>query len=222
MNAAQSCPDVAGAVKRSESGRGEQTLNVLRWEDEQRVASLLARAFVDDPLVAAICDAPAPVRLERMRWNFRVAVRGHCLAAQPGWTIVDSDARPVAVALVTRSQARVGVRSDILLALRCFFHIGLRTAARGLEAAQSIAAHLPSEPFTYLRTLGVDPDLQGRGLGSRLVERVLCAAPSALPVYLETAKERNLSFYGRHGFGCIGEFFCLGVPVWRLLRPGAA
>jgi GNAT superfamily N-acetyltransferase len=201
---------------------GANSLGVLRWQDELQVAAMLARAFADDPLVAAICKAPVAVRQERMRWNFRVAVRSHYLAAQPAWTMVDSQAAPVAVALVTRPRAQVGMSPDIFFSLRCLFHIGLRTGVRGLEAAHAIASHLPGEPFTYLRTLGVEPSLQGRGLGSRLVEQVIRAAPPILPVYLETAKQRNLSFYTGHGFQSVGEFACLGVPVWRLLLPARA
>src|SRR5512140_2644520 len=63
------------------------TVSVLRWEDERAAAAVLARAFVDDPLVIAICDAPPAEREERMRWGFRVAIRSHCLTAQPAWMI---------------------------------------------------------------------------------------------------------------------------------------
>lgn len=202
--------------------RCEPTAAVLRWEDERRVAALLARAFVDDPLVIAICHAPAPERQERMRWSFRVAVRSHWLARQPAWTVVDVYGTPLGVVLATRSRAAVHPHSDLLFTIRGLRHIGARLALRGLKAAQIIASHVPSEPFTYLRTLGVDPEHQRRGLGSRLVEQVLRSAPSALPVYLETAKEQNVPFYTRHGFAPAGEFECLGVPVWRLLRPATA
>ena len=201
-----------------EPGAGN-TLSVLRWDDERNAAALLARAFVDDPLVVAICDAHAADRSERMRWGFRVAIRSHCLMAQPAWTMTDSAGRTVGVVLVTRPRPTRPANGDVLFTLWGLLHIGLRVGRRGATAARIIAEHLPSGPFTYLRTLGVEPDLHGRGVGSRLVARVLCTAPAALPIYLETAKERNLSFYTRHGFNCLGEFRCLGVPVWRLLRP---
>jgi len=201
---------------------GEPATAVLRWEDERRVAALLARAFVDDPLVMAICDAPAPQRLERMRWSFRVAVRSHWLGRQPAWTLVDGGGTPLGVVLATRSRLAVHPHSDLLFTLRGLRHIGARLALRGLKAAQIIASHAPPEPFTYLRTLGVDPEHQRRGLGSRLVEQVLRSAPPTLPVYLETAKEQNVPFYVRHGFALAGEFDCLGVPVWRLLRSAPA
>ncbi len=148
-----------------------------------------------------------------------MAVRGHCLAAQPGWTMTGPDTLPRAAVLMTRARTQSDISADLFFTIRGLLHIGLRTAMRGLQAAHIIAEHVPTEPFTYLRTLGVDPDLHGRGLGSRLVEQVIRTATPLLPIYLETAKERNLSFYGRHGFHPLGEFHCLGVRVWRLLRP---
>lgn len=196
------------------------SVNVLRWEDEREAAGVLARAFIDDPLVMAICPVPARERQRRMWWSFRVAVRSHYLARQPAWSIVGSNAIPIAVVLVTRSHAPIQPRPDVAFALRGFAHLGLAASLRGFRAAQTIAAHAPLHPFTYLRTLGVDPHSQGRGLGSQLVEWVVRAAPVGLPVYLETAKEENLGFYARHGFMCVGDFRCLGVPVWRLVRPG--
>ena len=128
------------------------------------------------------------------------------------------NATPVAAVLVTRSRAELQNRGDFFFALRGLLHVGLATGLRGAQAAQTIAAHVPPQPFTYLRTIGVDPAMQGRGFGSQLVEWVVRATPATLPVYLETAKEENLPFYARHGFGCVGDFLCLGVRVWRLLR----
>ena len=200
---------------------GAPAIAVLRWQDEQSAAALLARAFLDDPLVLAICDTPSAERQKRMRWSFRIAVRSHCLGQQPGWTVVDSSGVPLGVVLATRSRLPVQPYSDMLFTLRGLRHVGLRTALHGLRAAQVIASHAPLEPFTYLRTLGVDPQYQLHGLGSQLVTQVIRASPPSQPVYLETAKESNLSFYARHGFEAAGEFRCLGVPVWRLLRRGA-
>jgi GNAT superfamily N-acetyltransferase len=218
-------PAVAPASSNAAASRSiPGAISVLRWRDEQSVATLLARAFVDDPLVMAICGAPAPERQQRMWWSFRMALRSHCLAGQPAWLAMDASATPLGVALVTRAPAGAPASaqdtppSDALFVLRGLLHVGLRMALRGAKAARMIAAQAPPGPFTYLRTLGVDPDWHGRGLGSRLVEHVVRTAPTTQPVYLETAKEQNLAFYARQGFACIGEFSCLGVPVWRLIR----
>jgi GNAT superfamily N-acetyltransferase len=203
---------------RAETSVSGYSMSVLRWHDEQRAADVLARAFVDDPLVMAICDAPAADRLRRMAWGFRVSIRSHWLAEQPAW-VVRVNGAPIAVVLITRPYPRSHRGADFLFALRGIFHVGIGSGLRGMRASEAISAQSPPQPFTYLRTLGVDPDLHGRGFGSQLVHRVLETAPPTLPVYLETSKQENLSFYARHGFRCRGEFRCLGVPVWRLIRP---
>lgn len=204
------------------AAQASRTVRELRWADERDVAAMLARAFVDDPLVMAICEGTAAQRLERMRWSFRVALRSHCLAAQPGWTVTDATAGALGAVLVTDPRARTrAAASDFWFAARGALHVGLRATLRGVRAAQLIGAQAPAPPFTYLRTLGVDPAAQGHGVGSQLVDHVVRTAAADWPIYLETAKRRNLPFYARHGFSCIGEFRCLGVPVWRLLRTAA-
>ena len=38
-------------------------------------------------------------------------------------------------------------------------------------------------------------------------------------VYLETATETNVAYYTRNGFEVIGEFYPLGVRMWRMFQP---
>lgn len=70
---------------------------------------------------------------------------------------------------------------------------------------QMDAAH-PTYPHWYLPFFGVDPALQGRGLGSQLLKSCLgIVDESHLPAYLETASPRAISFYERLGFEITGE-----------------
>jgi ribosomal protein S18 acetylase RimI-like enzyme len=56
-------------------------------------------------------------------------------------------------------------------------------------------------PHWYLMLIGVEPKLQGRGHGSRLlVPRLRSLDEQGLPCFLETHQERNIDFYGRFGF----------------------
>lgn len=70
-----------------------------------------------------------------------------------------------------------------------------------------------SIPHYYLGVIGVDPRLQGKGVGVELL-RAFCASSAADPtsneVYLETATPTNVPFYTQEGFtvahtGTIGE-----------------
>jgi ribosomal protein S18 acetylase RimI-like enzyme len=85
----------------------------------------------------------------------------------------------------------------------------------------------PREAHWYLATLGTDPDRQGQGVGSALLRKVLERADlEGLPAYLESSKERNLAFYGRHGFEVTGEIHTPGGGptlwlMWRECRPAS-
>jgi len=58
-----------------------------------------------------------------------------------------------------------------------------------------------------------------QGRGSALLEGVLTRADDAhAPAYVESANERNLAFYQRHGFEVVEEFTLLGKGprVWGM------
>ena len=81
----------------------------------------------------------------------------------------------------------------------------------------------PEEPHAYLGSLGVEPQLQGRGVGSALVaEWVAGLDRDGLAGYLETDRADNVSFYGRFGFEVVGETEILGARIWRMGRRAAA
>jgi ribosomal protein S18 acetylase RimI-like enzyme len=62
------------------------------------------------------------------------------------------------------------------------------------------------EPHWYLMVVGVDPELQNRGVGSALVKEGLTQADQRdCPCYLETSEKRNLAFYERLGFVVLEE-----------------
>lgn len=194
-------------------------LQRLELPQERAVAALLVRAFADDPLVRVLCDADPTRRLLQTTWSFRMSVRAHCLSPQPAWVLNDGRGAPAGVILVSRPSMSLNGRPDILFSLRALPYIGWRTIQRGLRAGALLAQHAPRGPFTYIRTLGIDPRLQRQGLGSQLLRQALQSAPPQWPVYLETARERNLRFYERHGLQCVGKFEYLGITIWRMLRP---
>ncbi len=74
----------------------------------------------------------------------------------------------------------------------------------------------------YVRTVGVRTALQGRGVGSALVQPTLDRADSAgLPTYIEASSERSAALYERLGFVHMDvlELPEGGPPVWLMRRP---
>jgi ribosomal protein S18 acetylase RimI-like enzyme len=80
-------------------------------------------------------------------------------------------------------------------------------------------------PHAYLWFLGVTPEAQGRGVGSRLIKAKLDVLDQAdTPAFLETATERNVAFYRRHGFDVLSEYRAEGnAPrIWAMWREAAS
>lgn len=77
----------------------------------------------------------------------------------------------------------------------------------------------PDSPHAHYGPFGVDPALQGRGIGSLVMaeytRRLDAAAEDS---YLETDKPENVALYSRFGFEVIDEAEVLGVANWFMWR----
>lgn len=113
------------------------------------------------------------------------------------------------------------LRTRLLVSLLA---LGPGPATRFMKSAnylEKLQKEVISEPHWILIQLGVEPRKQGKGLGSWLVQPVLDKADAGgVPCYVESADERNLSFYKRHGFEVrrTGQVPGGGPQGWILIR----
>jgi ribosomal protein S18 acetylase RimI-like enzyme len=140
-----------------------------------------------------------------------------------GHATESNDATAVAVwippgrALTTGGMARCGM-------LAVPFRIGFRAFAAFMRANDVMGAfhqQHAQEPHWYLLVVGVDPDCQGRGLGTALIQEGLGRADqTGSPCYLETSDERNVRLYERFGFNVVGTALLGkdGPPGWAMRR----
>ncbi len=78
---------------------------------------------------------------------------------------------------------------------------------------QAMAQYHPSTPHWYLWTLGVDPRLQGRGVGSTLLRHALARIDAeGATAYLEASNPALIPLYERHGFEVVGRIEVEDVP----------
>jgi ribosomal protein S18 acetylase RimI-like enzyme len=96
------------------------------------------------------------------------------------------------------------------------------SASRLLRYTASIARLHPDQPYWYLEVVGVDPEAQGLGVGTRLLELVLALADEmGQPCFLETMTERNVAWYRSLGFEVRDagvRFVPGGPPNWTMIR----
>jgi ribosomal protein S18 acetylase RimI-like enzyme len=88
----------------------------------------------------------------------------------------------------------------------------------GLTGAQRL--HPEEPPHWYLAILGTDPAAQGRGLGSAMMAPILEECDrDGVGAYLESSREENIDFYGRHGFRVTSERrLPRGPSLWPMWR----
>jgi GNAT superfamily N-acetyltransferase len=189
----------------------------VRDEDVDPLAATLARAFHDDPVTRWVYPADRRRRVYSGRF-FRWQLE-RLGPQEVSWTTVGHDG---AALWALPGRWREDGRETLSL-LRQTLPGVLPRLPRVLRGLGQVEARHPSERHLYLAVLGVDPDLQGTGVGSRLIRPGLDLCDrEGLPAYLETGRERNLAFYGRHGFRVLDELrLPAGPPVWFLWREPA-
>ncbi len=71
----------------------------------------------------------------------------------------------------------------------------------------------PQQPHWYLPLIGVNPDGQGRGLGSAMLRPVLARCDAeGVAAYLEATTERSRALYARLGFRPVGTIEVADCP----------
>ncbi len=199
----------------------KHAMRVLVGHEASDAAALLGRAFGDNPGYCAMLpwldDHARRAAVTKIKRGFVEAAiryqRANC---------IDVDGRLGCVALwCAPGHYPVSVAAKVWHASGC-----VKTGPRGvmnlLRMDAAMAKRHPIEPHYYLFVLGVDPTLQGRGLGSAMLEQLNVIGDSAaLPWYLETDKPSSVKLYQRHGYEVVDEFTLPkvnDVRMWTMRR----
>jgi ribosomal protein S18 acetylase RimI-like enzyme len=188
----------------------------LRGEEVPDAVGLLARGMRDNPLhVAAYGDDPD----RRLRCHARLmrAFFSGFPAQQPICAVREGVLVGLA-GVAPPGTCQPGAVQRLRM-LPAFAALGPRTAVRVGEWISVWARRDPDEPHVHLGPLAVDAHLQGKGIGSLIMEEHCRRLDNAGETgYLETDKAVNIRFYQRFGFVVIGEELVLGVPNWFMRR----
>jgi ribosomal protein S18 acetylase RimI-like enzyme len=102
-----------------------------------------------------------------------------------------------------------------------FGRAGFRRLIAYDHVARELHHEFASMPHWYLAAIGVEPEHQGQGIGSELMQPVLRRADAAgFASYLETHRPENVRLYERHGFEVVRRVDLPGhpIPLWAMLR----
>ena len=191
--------------------------------DHARAGEVLAKAFRGDPLWSAVIpdEETRPAALAGM-----FTALANAVSAARGVGETTSGFESVALWLPPGREIgfRATLRSGFALPR---FVSGLPSQER--KRMLAVLAQLDEkrkesvpESHWYLSAVGVEPDSQGRGLGSALVRSGIAKAErDDAPIYLETETEGNVGYYEGLGFRVIDEIAATGLdlPIWLMIRP---
>ena len=181
-----------------------------------RLSHALARAFEDDP-VSAWFFPDESERLERLERMYRLIMVPDHVGYGEAYTVGDY----AGVALWTPPGEGKLSPVETLRLLPTVRHIFGRRTARALRGLAYQESKYPERPHYHLVFIGVDPEHQGQGIGSRLMGPILQRFDrEGMPVYLEASTLRSRALYLRHGFVDLDvmRFPGGGPPMWRMWR----
>lgn len=185
--------------------------------DAPKVSAVMARAFDDDPLANWACAQDA--RRSRRIYDFMdFATRKLTL---PHNEVYTTDEHQGGALWTPPGKWKMGMLQQLLAVsafARCTTWKRLPKVMSGLNAVEK--KH-PREPHYYLLGLGVDPELQGRSIGTQLMAPVLAMCDrDGVPAYLESSKEVNIPLYERNGFRVTEELVIPGdgPRTWLMWR----
>lgn len=190
--------------------------DVVRVGREQlrQVQTVMDKAFADDPTVLWVSDLPEVFEAEHHRYV--------AMCADPAFDAGGVHATPGFEGAAIWYPPGVGVNDNTYEAFKATVRFPGKIAGLG-ELAEASDAFRPSGPHWTLELVAVDPNIQSKGIGSRLMRFGLdvCDAEN-LPVFLASSNPANLPFYERLGFVRAGEVDLPGKPpMYPMIRhPG--
>jgi GNAT superfamily N-acetyltransferase len=181
-------------------------------------AALMARAFYSDPFFSFVVP-DVTRRGDILAWLFEKIIfygihygKVYTTAAIEGVAIWLGPGYP---GLTLPGIMRSGL---FLLPFRLKWHEFTRSTQLA-NFAEQLHKRTVAGRHWYLYELGVDPSVQGQGVGRTLLQPVLGqACQEGMVCYLDTYNEKNLPFYERNGFTIAdqGQVNPASPQIWAL------
>ena len=183
------------------------------FDDRERLADVLARAFQDDPVSGWVF--PDPQDRARRHRGFTGVFLDHALANGQVDTTPERNGVALWISVGPGDSEPEGLEEALRSALGPAWH------NFSLLGEQMDANHPHDRRHWYLQFIAVDPEFQARGVGTALIRHRLAEFDAAeIPAYLESSSPRNFSLYEQLGFRKIGRAIRLPdgavmQPMWR-------
>ena len=185
-------------------------MKVAGSQNRDLVIDILSASFDDNQSINFIVKQGIN-RMQRVRY-----LMNYCftICQKHGNAYLSEDEQACALILFSEKRKRAFVR-DLLLTLRC---IGIGNMFKVMKREKMLSSYHPNEPFYYLWFIGVLPEKQSKGIGTKLLKEVLRKCDEDhRAIYLETSVIKNISWYQRFGFEVFNELD-LGYNLCQMIR----
>ena len=200
--------------------------NISKIETKEELASLenefaavLTRAFYDDPYYGYIMPNPNKSR-EQIHWWMKLLLK---YTLKYGDIYYTDDHKAIAMWLGPEKPVVDDIKILSMGLILYPFKIGLRNFMRLLDIdGQWKKEHKKLDKrHYYLMIIGVEPEFQQKGIGSRLMQVGLKKADDEkLECFLETVTPEDVRFYEKHNFKVIyNKAFAENQQFWLMKRP---
>ena len=199
---------------------GLARIREMRKEDLPAAVDVLGRAFATQPNVVAVYGG-APASPLSVGAGFAARFKhlpGRVMVAELEGEVVG------AMRMVEWPGCQASLAQSLAMMPSMLRSIGgLGRLRRAIVLLEAWKRHDPKRPHWHLDPLGVAPEMQGRGIGSQMMEFYCGVVDAAgMVAYHETDRPENVPFYERFGFEVLEEEEINGAPNWFMARPAAS
>lgn len=207
---------------------GRKNFDVIQLEQSQvgNASEIAAKAFADDPVFAYLTPSDRELHFRALTWLMNKALE-YCTKYDRVYTT--SDLQGVAAWLPPhQSSPNLLQLFQMVIQLQLYdfpFRCGWNRVGRCLAYLLAMEkAHqkdTKNQPHWFLAVIVVNPENQGQGVGSSLLQPILDrASHEGLPCYLATFTEQAVHFYQKNGFEIVSnQRFLVNSPsFWTLKR----
>jgi ribosomal protein S18 acetylase RimI-like enzyme len=186
----------------------------LEKNDISEASLLLCKAFINTPFTGAIMGGNSEKHRKMLTMGFRSMIE-----KRPGEKVVAKDGERIVgvIRMVKWPQCQDSIPKGLEKLPMILF--ARKTASKFFEARRVWGEHDPKKPHWHVDPIGVLPEYQGKGVGSKLME-YYCKKVDAenMPAYHETDQTQNVKFYEKFGYKVIKIEPNLGIKNWYLWR----
>ena len=199
------------------------SLHKITKKEVEKASLVLGKAFHDDPLWSQIIQDDTE-RKQKLPLLFEMLLR---YALRYGEVYASSENLEGIVILLPYDKADMTfwrlLRCGVWRLLRTGMKLGRKTGNRLeqiLAPMSKAQEEILKEGYVYLQTIGVSPELQGKGFGGKLLRAIFEYADNEeIRIYLEATKE-NIPMYEKFGFQVVKEIKLPTIDLlgWAMVR----